>query len=216
MARAGRPTTRGEPRREREAPPAPTREALHEAALGYLAKSAATASSVRKTLERRITSWAKKAEKAGGDAEAIGADVARAKEAAALVLERLREVGLVDDAKFAAARARSLSRGGRSRRAITAHLTARGVSSTLVREAVPQDRGTELDAAIAFARKKRLGPFARPRDEDEDVSADERRAAKRKALGAMARAGFDFDVSERALAMDLDTAEDRLRDHRSR
>ena len=191
---------------------APTRAALHEAALAYLARGAASADSVAKTLQRRIGNWARRALRAGRDGEAIAQDAAAARELIAPIVERLGEVGLVNDAAFAANRAKRMSTSGRSRRAITAHLAQKGVAATTVREAVGHDVGAELAAAIAFARKRRLGPFAR--EEAEPLDRDARRVAERKALGTMARAGFDFGVCERVLRMDRDDADERLRDRR--
>lgn len=192
--------------------PAPTRASLHEAALAYLARGAATADSVRKTLERRTSNWARRAVRAGLDAEAVAADAAAAREVIPAVIERLREVGLVNDVTFAENRARRMSSAGRSRRAISAHLAQKGVDAATVREAVTHDAGAELAAAIAFARKRRLGPFSK--DDDAALDRDARRAAERKALGAMARAGFDFSVCERVLRMDREDADERLRDRR--
>jgi len=186
----------------KEVGPAPTRAELHEAALSYLAKSAASADSVDRTLQRKISAWARRAARGGRDAEAVAADVETSRALVPLVIERLREVGLVNDRAFAAGRARSLSHGGRSGRAIRAHLAARGVAAETVREAVPNDRGAELDAALTFARKRRIGPYARDAED---------REARQRALAAMARAGFDFDVCERALRMDRDDADERLR-----
>lgn len=125
---------------------------------------------------------------------------------------RLGEVGLVNDAAFAETRAKRMASAGRSRRAISAHLAQKGIDAATVREAVPRDGAAELAAAIAFARKRRLGPFAR--DTEEMLSRDEKRAAERKALGTMSRAGFDFGVCERVLRMSRDDAEERLRDRR--
>lgn len=198
--------TRKEPR---DPGAAPTRASLHEAALAYLARGAATADSVRKTLERRAGNWARRATRAGRDAEAVAVDAAAARELIPAIVDRLREVGLVNDVTFAANRARRMSAGGRSRRAISAHLAQKGVDTATVREAVAHDASAELGAAIAFARKRRIGPFSK----DEPLADREaRRAAERKALGAMARAGFDFGVCERVLKMDRDDADQRLRD----
>lgn len=158
-----------------------------------------------KALERRIAAWARKASRLGVEEEAVARDVARSKEAIAAVVARLAEVGLIDDEAFAKRRVRSLNLAGRSRRAIEAHLAAKGASAAVVRSAVDDDDGTELGAALTLARKKRLGPFAR---EPMDV------AARRKALGALARAGFSFSVAERALRMDLESAERLLVEHR--
>lgn len=198
-------------RRPAKPSPAPTRASLHEAALAYLARGAATADSVKKTLERRIGNWSRRAVRAGLDAEAVALDAVAGRELIPAIVDRLREVGLVNDVTFAENRAKRMSSSGRSRRAISAHLAQKGVDAATVREAVTVDAGAELAAAIAFARKRRIGPFSR---DEVPTDRDERRAAERKALGAMARAGFDFNVCERVLKMDRDDADTRLRDRR--
>ena len=120
----------------------------------------------------------------------------------------------MNDAAFAETRAKRMSTGGRSRRAITLHLAQKGVDAATVREAVPHDASTELAAAIAFAfaLKRRFGLFAR--EADAAVTRDEERAAERKELGRMARAGFDFGVCLPVLRMDREDADERLRDRR--
>jgi regulatory protein len=188
--------------------PAPTRAALHEAALAYLARGAATADSVKKTLGRRIGNWARRSVRAGRDAEGIAGDAAKARELIEEIVHRLREVGLVNDTTFAENRARRMSSAGRSRRAISAHLAQKGVDAATVREAVPHDAGAELGAALQFARKRRLGPFADEADVPTDREA--RRAAERKALGTLARAGFDWSVCDRLMRMNREDAEERL------
>lgn len=196
--------TRGSYRRDDRAPgPPPSRDALHEAALAYLGRSAASSTMLGRALERRITTWARRAERASIDAEEIAAGVSGARDAVRQIIARFREVGLLDDAGFAEARAGALSRSGRSRRAIAAHLEARGIDGETARRALGDDPGAELRAAVTFARKRRIGPFAREQ-------AD--RAARQKALAAMARGGFDFRVSERTLAMSREEAEEHLRD----
>jgi regulatory protein len=180
---------------------APSRDVLHEAALAYLARGSATSAMLRRVLDRKVATWARRATRASRDPELIAADVATCKEAIAAIAARFREVGLINDATFAESRARSLRRAGRSRRAISAHLTAKGVDAETARHVVPEDATSELAAALAFARKRRIGPFAR-----EEVD----RAAKQKALAAMARAGFGWSVCERALGMDREQADERL------
>ena len=185
--------------------PAPSREVLHEAALAYLARGSATAATLTRVLERRVSMWARRMARAARDPELVAADVARCKDAIEAVVARFREVGLVNDAAYAESRARSLSRAGRSRRAISAHLAAKGVDADTVRQALPTDASAELAAALAFARKRRIGPYARDPDVD--------RETKQKALAAMARAGFDFHTCERALRMDREEADERLHEH---
>ena len=183
--------------------PAPTRNVLHEAALAYLARGSATAATLRRVLDRKVATWARKAARAARDPELIAADLASCREAIEAIVARFREVGLINDAAYATSRARSLSRAGRSRRAISAHLAAKGVDAETAREALPNDAGIELDAAIAFARKRRLGPYARETDTQD-------RSTKQKALAAMARAGFGWSTCERALGMDREQADERL------
>jgi regulatory protein len=185
-----------------EAPRSPSKHDLHEAALAYLTRNAATGATLARTLERKVAAWARAAARAGVDPEAVEGDVARCREAIDAVVARLREVGLVNDAAFASARARRLSLAGKSKRAIAAHLAERGVPLALAKGALPDD---ELGAALVFAHKRRLGPFARGEADAEDG---------RRALAAMARAGFDLGVSERALGMDREAAEELVAERR--
>jgi regulatory protein len=180
---------------------APDAARLRDAALAHLARFAATEAGLRRVLERRIDRWARAAEAEGTPRDAVAAAVAAARAAAAEVAQTLAAAGAVDDAAFAASRARRLARSGRSRRAIGAHLAAKGVERDTADAALPADPEAELDAALAQCRRRRAGPFAR---------GPEDAAARLKALAALARGGFPRDIAERALAMDPDTAETRL------
>ncbi len=168
-----------------------TESELHEAALAYLGKQAASSAQLKRVLERRV--MRKKA-----DPEETAPMILR-------IIERFKGNGLLDDAKYAANKAASLARTGRSRRAISAHLQQKGVSQETVRASLPED---DLVSAITFARKRRVGPFAREVEEGE--TRDEAFTRKKKALGAMARAGFSFDVCDRVLRMDLEEALERM------
>ena len=181
--------------------PVPTEALLREAALNHLARFAATEVGLRRVLERRVDRWARRSETAGEPAEAIAPRAAEAKRHAAAVARKLVEGGTVDDAAFAATRVRRLTRGGRSRRAIAAHLAAKGVARDAAADALPDDAAAELDAALAQCRRRRIGPFAR-----EETSPE----ARLKALAALARAGFPRNVADAALDMDPDEAETRL------
>ncbi len=193
-------------RSDRDDPgPAPSRDVLHEAALAYLARGAATAATLTRVLDRKVATWARKAARAAREPELVAADVNACKGSIEAIVGRFREVGLVNDAAYAESRARSLSRAGRSRRAISAHLAAKGVDAETARQAVPTDAGSELAAALAFARKRRIGPYAR------EAAVDPK--TKQKAIAAMARAGFDWSTCERALRMDRDEADERLHEH---
>ncbi len=167
------------PRNQRRAPRV-TPEALTRAAHHYLERYATSAGNLRRVLQRRVARAARLGE----------VDEAAAVEAIEAILARLTEVGVLDDRAYAAARARSLHRRGASARAIRARLTRTGVDPDLVGPAVearsegPGD--AELLAALAFARRRRLGPY-RPRTE--------RGARRERDLAALARQGFDYDVA---------------------
>ena len=115
------------------------------------------------------------------------------------LLTDLERLGLLDDGSFAVARARSLAAKGRPPRRIAQALAAEGIARLLIDEALealaaehasaPDD--LELETAIAYARRRRFGPFAPP---------DGSGKPPEKALAAFARAGFSSRIARRVLA----------------
>jgi regulatory protein len=179
----------------------PDRAALHEAALAHLGRFAATEAALLRVLQRRVQRWERQARESDLDPETIAAASAAGLAAAREIVGRLVDAGAVDDAAFVAARVQRLHREGRSRRAIAAHLAARGIAADAAAAALPDDGASELDAALAFARRRRIGPFR----------AGEADAARRlRELGALARAGFPRDVALRVLATDAEDAEETV------
>jgi regulatory protein len=149
---------------------------------------------------------------AGGDPEQVRPAQEQARQDVRVVVADMVRVGAVDDALFAGSRARALARGGRSGRAIRAHLASRGVDAERIHEAVQAAQSealddpaqTELAAALLQARRRRIGPFSRHAQDDQPEAAQ---ALRQRALAALARAGFSHDVASSALDADLDTAE---------
>jgi len=180
------------PRSRRPAGPPPDEAGLREAALAHLARFAATEAGLVRVLDRRIARWARAAEAEGQERDAIAAATAPARAAARAIAARLVQAGAVDDSAFAAARAARLARAGRSRRAIAAHLAAKGVAPEVAAEAMPEGEEAELIAALRLLRRKRLGPFA-PAPPDAE--------ARRRTLASLARAGFASGPARRALGM---------------
>ena len=179
---------------------APEEASLREAALRHLARYATTEAGLLRVLHRRIDRWARQA--TDGSGEDVAAAVATAREIAGSVVAALARDGAVDDTSFAAARARNLTRAGRSQRAVAAHLAAKGVDGTTAREAMADDPEAELAAALTLARKRRIGPFRAEGLTDA--------AAHAKELAKLARAGFVHAVATRALAMTPEEAEERI------
>jgi regulatory protein len=96
------------------------------------------------------------------------------------VAQRMAELGYVDDAGFAGGRIASLSRRGYGARRVQQALRHAGIERDLA-EALTPDIDAEAQAsALAWARRRRVGPWAR---EAADPKLRERQAA------AMMRAG---------------------------
>ena len=159
---------------------------LEEWALSYLARYASTAENLRRVLRRRAR---RRLGVDGAPQDRAGGPVDPLIEA---LVARCRESGLVDDAAYAAGRARRGQAQGRPLRRIAAGLAAKGVGAADAEAAVAALRDgagdPDLAAACAFARRRRLGPFrAGP-------------AERTRELGAFARAGFSRRTAEAVLA----------------
>ncbi|MEO6040487.1 MAG: RecX family transcriptional regulator [Croceibacterium sp.] len=156
------------PERPRRAPRPLDPAALSELALGYAARFATTAAKLERYLTRKLRER--------------GWDGDQPPDTAAIT-ERLVALGFVDDAAFAEARTRSLLRRGYGERRIGQALAEAGIG----REERARLRPGEVPAraaALALARKRRLGPFG-------PAPAD--RAGREKQLAAMLRAGHRLD-----------------------
>ena len=110
------------------------------------------------------------------------------------ILEKLTRNGLLDDRNYAETRARSLHRRGASARGIRADLAAKGVAADLIEPALAGLRQSssdpETEAAIVYARKRRLGPFRHP---------DQRREKRERDMAALGRKGFGYELVRRII-----------------
>jgi regulatory protein len=148
-------------------------EALNELALAYVARFATSRAKLAAYLSRKLKErgWE-------GDGEA---DVNA-------LAERLVGLGFIDDRAFADAKAGSLLRRGYGSQRVSAALSAAGISEEDRSEAMDLAADGAFAAALRFAERKRLGPFApEPLDRDQ----------RSKALAAMMRAGHRFDLARR-------------------
>ncbi|MBX7115907.1 MAG: RecX family transcriptional regulator [Myxococcaceae bacterium] len=169
-------------RRTRKKPRKISPRSLENAALFYLQRYSATAKTLKRVLLRKVDRSLRVHE--GGDRnEARGWVDA--------LLEKLIRNGLLDDRAYAHGRAQSLRAGGRSSRAISQKLRMKGVSAELLSQtlATATSEVSEEEAARIWAKKKRLGPYAR--------DASQRAEQRTKHLAAMARAGFSFALAKK-------------------
>lgn len=171
-------------RAARRQPKKATARHLENVALWYLQRFAASADSLRKVLMRRV------------EKSARAHDTDR-EEGAVLVEEiiaRFRSSGLLDDRTYAEGRALSLHRRGVSSQGIRARLAAKGVDAGDIDRALEtlRDEAEEPDlaAAIAYARRRRIGPYRTRGDREELRERD---------LAALARQGFGYDIARRVI-----------------
>ena len=150
--------------------------ALEAAALSYLNRFDCSVQKLRTHLRQTIR-------RRGGDVPALESHLE-------VVLERYQASGLLNDERFAGNLAERLQGRGGSRRAVVQKLRQRGIASSVAEASVPKTPGGELEAARAFVKRRRLGPF-RPEAE--------RQENRRRDLAALARTGFDHETAVRAL-----------------
>ncbi len=152
---------------------------LERAALFYLDRYATSADNLRRVLRRKVVR----------SARVHGTDPAAGEEAIEALIARFLGAGLLDDARYAEARARSLSRRGQPLRGIRLQLLQKGVGEGEIAAALAGLReelgDPELAAALAYARRRRLGPFR---------AGSERRVQRERDLAALARRGFASDL----------------------
>jgi len=119
------------------------------------------------------------------------------------LIARYLEKGLLNDRAYAVQAASSLARRGASRFSIAGKLAQKGVDRDLVMEtigALDEEGGaSELAAACALVRRRRLGPYRAP---------GKRAEFREKDLASLARAGFGLDLARRVLrAKDVEALE---------
>lgn len=176
---ADRPPTPSDASRSARRAPAPLDQAaLERLALRYVERFATTRGRLADYLARKLRArgWA-------GEGEPDPAAVA----------ERMASLGYVDDRAFAAARAASMARRGLGARRVAAALRHAGVQEADADAVQPAVEDERVRSALAFARRKRFGPWA--------AAAPERDALDRQ-LAAMARAGHGYALSRRILLLE--------------
>jgi len=159
--------------REGRVPKALDLQALNGLALAYLGKYATTRHKLRNYLSRKVMErgW-----------EGEGPPPLDA------IVERCAELGYVDDAGFAEARGAALMRRGYGEQRVAAALRGAGIDPNTAASVRETAQENALDAALAFARRKRIGPFA-----GESIDLDQRR----RHLGQMLRAGHPPEIARR-------------------
>jgi regulatory protein len=159
----------------RRAIPPLDRKRLDELALRYVGRYATTRAKLRSYLARKIRErgWS---EPQPPDLEALAG--------------RFAELGYIDDAAFALSKSQALAARGYGKRRLLDKLRLAGVDEDDGMAARQHADAEALEAALRFAERRRIGPFAAgPPDPGK----------RQKAIAAMVRAGHSFALS-RAIA----------------
>jgi regulatory protein len=167
------------PRGERKKPRKVSARYLENAALYYLKRYAATVAQLKRVLVRRVD---RSIRVHGGE-----------RTEALKWVEKLARTGLINDSTYAGMKAHSLRASGRSSRVIAQKLKMKGVSAEVVQQKVAEATAevSEDDAALIWARKKRLGPYRK--------DASTRKDNRQRDLAALARAGFSFGIAKKII-----------------
>ncbi|WP_428246947.1 regulatory protein RecX [Ferrovibrio sp.] len=162
---------------------------LERAALFYLERYASSTANLRRVLQRKVR------RRAEGSEDGPPPEVAAWIEA---VIEKLTRLGFLNDQRYAEQRTRRLYDEGKSLSRIRQTLAAKGVKADMTGAALEnlaEERAepvTDLPAAIAYARRRKLGPFR--------ADPESRRELRNKDMAALARRGFSSDLIRRILA----------------
>jgi len=169
---------------------------LENAALYYLGRYATSSENLRQVLLRRVARAAKHHDT---DEEACAVMIDE------LILRYVSN-GLLDDTAYARAQCASLNRRGKSVRAIRGWLRQKGLGPDIIEKTLKvlgeEIVEPDLAAAIAYARRRRFGPYRM------NTIAPETRD---KELAALARSGFSYALARRIVeATDVDELENAL------
>lgn len=164
-----------------------TAKYLQNAATFYLERYPSTAEGLRRVLNRRV----RKAEMAEAPI------IENVKQTIDAIVAKFVEAGVIDDQAFAQTKARSLHRRGTSTRLTRQKLKLAGVDGDTLDKAMEgldqeldtDPRQREWQAAVALARRRRLGPF-RQKEREEHRARD---------LAAMARGGFEYQLAKKVI-----------------
>ncbi len=157
--------------------------ALRDLALSYVARFATSGAKLEAYLARKIRERGVAGVEDGDGGEDARLDVRG-------IVERLIELGYVDDAAYAKARSRDLMARGYGARRVDQALYAAGIDEEVRSDQSPSE-AVARRAVILLARKRGFGPFSR-KEMDQKL--------REKQIAAMIRAGHDFTAARAIVA----------------
>ena len=152
---------------------------LEELALRYVGRYATTRAKLAAYLGRKIR------ERGWDDADDPNAGA---------IVERFTGLGYIDDGAFALSKSRALASRGYGKRRLVEKLYAAGIEDEdgeAAREHADQEA---VAAALRFAERRRIGPFAFAQTSD--------RRVRERAIASMVRAGHGIDLARAIVDLD--------------
>ncbi len=117
------------------------------------------------------------------------------------MISRFQSIGFLDDSAYASGLRYSLTQRGYSASRIAITLHQKGVSPDWLQETSvcePLNPDHDWLAALRWIKKKRLGAYST------------RDGGKKRSLASLARAGFEFDIAQKALSLTIEETEEYL------
>ena len=115
------------------------------------------------------------------------------------IVSQFQSLGYIDDEAFAKTRTDSLLWRGYGENRVKISLRVSGIGTDIIDRTANVGDDDALAAAMIFARRKRIGPYAK-----DPATPD----IRQKMIAALLRAGHSYDVSRKILAIsaeDVDT-----------
>lgn len=164
-----------------------TPDYLHNAGLYYLERFSSSVNNFKRVMKRKIDRSCAFHE----------TNPVEAYEMLDKVTEKFVELGLLNDEIYSRTKTSAMRRKGGSRRKIKLHLREKGLDQDIIDQSlisvdsdtVEQGEDPELNAAMAYIKRRRIGVFRRKQDEK----------SPEKDLASLARAGYSYDIAKKAL-----------------
>mgnify|MGYP005772267633 FL=1 len=161
-----------------------TEKRLYNIALYYLSRYEATTGKVRDVLKRRLMTAERRGEEIPNEAPAW----------IEKIIAQMVDLGYIDNNRYAENTFRRLTEAGKSVRSIAYKLKQAGleedVLSNLIEEQETTSGELDLTSALKLVKKRKLGLY-RPESQ--------RAAYAQKDLAVLGRAGFSYEIAQKAL-----------------
>jgi len=160
-------------------------KALMNKALAYLGNFSSTENKLKKVLQTFSENHFK------------NFDVIQVQKEIVSIINRCKELDYINDEEFTKNKVEKYNNAGTSKKTIILKLQNYGIDKIIVNKVIGEffdsKSNTEFRAALIFARKKSLGPI------NKRNLNDNFQKVLNKWLGSFARAGFNYEVSQKVL-----------------